>query len=91
MQLLLEHNRWTYKRRDTIRKVTHTKERSFTFKIDDYPQKKRTVLLKRTMIDGVTFSHIIKGMNKFIRYDDTSQPENHYMELADRTKTSSVL
>lgn len=44
------------------------------------------------MVDAEATSYIIKlkVIKKFKRYDDTFQPENHHIELTDRTKTSGI-
>ena len=41
-------------------------------------------------IVGKRRSYLIRNVKKFKNYDQTFQPENHYMELADGTKTSCV-
>ena len=54
--------------------------------MDDYYQRKMTVLTGLL----VNASYIIRDVKKFEKYEQTFQPENHYMELADGTKTRSV-
>lgn len=42
------------------------------------------------MIDCGTTSHIINEMQKFTRFDETSNPEKHYMELADGSRRNNM-
>ena len=35
-------------------------------------------------------THIIKDISKFKTFDDSFQPDNHFIELADGTRTKSV-
>ena len=68
-----------YKQRGVRKKVADVEESSFTFKIDnDNPRKV-------TIPTGAT-SHVISDAKKFKNYDQTFQPENYNMELADGTK-----
>ena len=69
-----------YKKRDTIKAAAAEEEdSSFVFKINDRPQ--RTVESKRIVVDTGATSHIIK---------DSFQPDNHFIELADGSKTNGV-
>ena len=61
---------------------------SFVFGINDRPQ--RTVESKRVMVDTRATSHIIKDTERFKNFDDSFQPDNHFIELADGTKTNGV-
>ena len=54
--------------------------------INDRPQ--RTVESKRVMVDTGATSHIIKDIERFKKFDDSFQPDNHFIELADGTKTN---
>ena len=76
-----------YKKRDTM-KATAEEDSSFVFKINDRPQ--RTVESKRIMVDTGATSHIIRDIEKFKNFDDSFQPDNHFIELADGTKTNGV-
>ena len=42
------------------------------------------------MVDTGATSHIITNIDKFKRFDETFQPKDHFVELADRTRTSGV-
>ena len=64
-------------------------ECSFALKIDDHYLKKITVST-RLLVDAVATPHIIRDGKKFKNYDQTFQPENYNIGLADRTKTSVV-
>ena len=75
-----------YKKRDTIKAAEE--DSSFVFKINDRPQ--RTVERKRIMVDAGATSHIIKDIERFKNFDDSFQPDNHFIELADGTKTNGV-
>ena len=76
-----------YKKQDTI-KAAAEEDSSFVFKINDRPQ--RTVESKRSMIDTGATSHIIKDIERFKNVDDAFQHDNHFIELADGTKTNWV-
>lgn len=45
----------------------------------------------RLMVDCRATSHLITEMNNFTRFDETLNPESHYMELADGTRTNNVV
>ena len=75
------------KKRDTI-KAAAEEDSSFVFKINDQPQ--RTVESKRIMVDIGTTSYIIKDIERFKNFDDSFQPDNHFIELADGTKMNGV-
>ena len=76
-----------YKKRDTI-KAAAEEDSSFVFKINDQPQ--RTIESKRIIVDKGTTSHIIKDIERLKKFDDSFQPDNHFIELADSTKTNGV-
>ena len=61
---------------------------SFVFGINDRPQ--RTVESKRIMVDTGASSHIIRDIERFKNFNDSFQPNNHFIELADSTKTNGV-
>ena len=61
---------------------------SFVFKINDRPQ--RTIESKRIIVDTGATSHIIRDIERFKNFDDSFQPDNHFIELADSTKTNGV-
>ena len=42
------------------------------------------------MVDTGATSHIIKDIERFKNFDDSFQPDNHFIELADSTKTNGV-
>ena len=58
------------------------------FIINDRPQ--RTVESKRIMVDTGDTLHIIKDIERLKNFDDSSQTNNHFVELADGTKTNGV-
>ena len=74
-----------YKKQDTI-KAAAGEDSSFVFKTNDRPQ--RTVESKRIMFDTGATLHIIKDIERFKNFDDSFQPDNHFIELADSTKTN---
>ena len=43
-----------------------------------------------TMVDTGATSHIIRDIERFKNFDDSFQPDNHFIELADGTKTNGV-
>ena len=78
-----------YKKRDTIKAAAAEEEdSSFVFKINDQPQ--RTIGSKRIIVDTGATSHIIKVIERIKNFDDLLQPDNHFIELAYRSKTNSV-
>ena len=78
-----------YKKRDTIKATEEEEEdSSFVFKINDRPQ--RTVESKRIMVDTGAPSHIIKDIERVKDFNDSFQPDNHFIELADGTKTNGI-
>ena len=77
-----------YKKRDTIQAAAEEEDNLFVFKINDRPQ--RTVESKRIMVDTGATSHIIKDIERFKNFDNSFQPDNHFIELADGTKTNGV-
>ena len=77
-----------YKKRETMKAAAEEKDSLFVFKINDRPQ--RTVESKRIMVDTVATSHIIKDIERFKNFDDSFQPDSHFIELADDTKTNRV-
>ena len=42
------------------------------------------------MVDVEATSHIIRDINKFKTFDDSFQPDNHFIELANGTRTKDV-
>ena len=42
------------------------------------------------MVDTGATSHIIKDIERFKNFDDSFQPDNHFIELADGTKMNGV-
>ena len=42
------------------------------------------------MVDTGATSHIIKDIERFKNFDDSFQPDNHFIELADSSKTNGV-
>ena len=42
------------------------------------------------MVDTGDTSHIIRDIERFKNFDDSFQPDNHFIELADGTKTNGV-
>ena len=70
-----------------MKRVADMEESSFAFKMDDYYLKKTTVL---TELLGRRKSYEVSDAKTFLNYDQTFQPENHYMELVDVTKNSGV-
>ena len=42
------------------------------------------------MVDAEATSHIIKDVSKFKTFNDSFQPDNHCIELADGTRTKGV-
>ena len=49
-----------------------------------------TVETKRIMVDTRATSHIIRDIERLKKFDDSFQPDNHFIELADGTKTNGV-
>ena len=76
-----------YQRKDTMKSLAYAKESSFAFKMDDYYLRKTTVPMGLLVNAGAT-SHIARDAKKLKNYDQTFQPENHNIELADGIKTS---
>ena len=74
-----------YKRRDTIKKAV-VDYSSFVFKINDQPLK--TLVHIGLLVDAEATSHIKQNdIRKFWNFYDSFQPDNHFIELADRTRT----
>ena len=48
----------------------------------------RAVESKRIIVDKGGTSHIIKDIERFKYFDDSFQPDNHFIELVDGTKTN---
>ena len=42
------------------------------------------------MVDTGATSHIIKDIERFKNFDDSFQPDNHFIELADGSKMNGV-
>ena len=42
------------------------------------------------MVDTGATSHIITDIEKFKKFDETFQPKDHFVELADGTRTSGI-
>ena len=61
---------------------------SFVFKINDRPQ--RTVESRRIMVDTGATSLIKRDIEGFKNFNDSFQPDNHFIELAYGTKTNGV-
>ena len=79
---------YCYKKQDTIKAAAEEKDSSLVFKINDRPQS--TVESKRIMVDTGATSHIIKDIERFKNFDDSFQPDNHFIKLADGTKMNGV-
>ena len=77
-----------YKKRDTIKAAAAEENISFVFEINDRPQ--RTIESKKIMVDTGATSHIIKDIERFKNFDDSFQPDNHFIEPADSTKMNGV-
>ena len=75
-----------YKNRDTMKAAAE--DSSFVFKINDRPL--RTVESKKIMVDTGATSHIIRDIERLKNFDDSFQPNNHFIELADGSKTNGV-
>ena len=78
-----------HKKRDTIKAAAEEEDSSFVFKINDRPL--RTVESKRIIVDTGATSHIIKDIERFKNFGVSIQPDNHFIELADGTKTNGVV
>ena len=76
-----------YKKRDTVKKAA-IDDSSLVFKINDQQQK--TVIRKGHVVDAGATSLIIKDISKFKTFDDSFQPDNPFIKLADGTKTKGV-
>ena len=50
----------------------------------------RTIESKRIMVDTRATSHIFKDIERFKNFDDSFQPDNHFIEMVDGTKTNGV-
>ena len=72
-----------------MKKVIDVEESSFAFKIDDYYLRNTTVPTG-LMVDTGAAAHIIKDAKKLKNYNQTFQPENNNIKLADRTVNSRV-
>lgn len=46
---------------------------------------------KGLLVDSGASAHILTSEGAFIRFDETFQPKNHVMELADGTRTSGIV
>ena len=78
-----------YKKRNIIKAAAEeVEDSSFVYKINARPQK--TVENKRIMVDTWAISHIIKDIERCKNFDDSFQSNNHFIELADGTKTNGV-
>ena len=75
-----------YKKWDTMKATAE--DSSFVFKINNRPQ--RTVESKRIMVDTEATSHIMRDIERFKNFDDSFQSDNHFIDLADGTKTNRV-
>lgn len=66
----------------------NNEEQSYAFKVSE----SQLVGLKHRglMVDTGATSHIITEIEKFRRFDDSFQPKDHTVELADGTRTSGV-
>ena len=71
-----------------MKEVVNVEECLYTFKMDDYYLN--ITVLSGLLVNTGTILHISRDTKKFKNYDQTFQPENHYMELADGTKTRCV-
>lgn len=76
------------KKKDNAKQATDVEDHSFVFKVRDSPVT--GVTHKGLMVDTGATSHIITNIDKFKRFDETFQPKDHFVELADGTRTSGV-
>lgn len=73
--------------KQTAERQNKPEEETFVFKVSQQylPDKTNGV-----MVDCGATSHIINEINQFTRFDETFNPEKHYMELADGSKSNNV-
>ena len=78
---------YRYKKLDTIKEAA-VEDSSFVFKINDQQQK--TVIRKGLMVDAGANLHIIKDISKFKTFDNSFDPDNHFIEMASGARTKGV-
>ncbi|XP_076741663.1 uncharacterized protein LOC143419316 [Maylandia zebra] len=64
-------------------------EQTFVFKVSQRPLT-TDIMREGLMVDCGATSHVITEKNKFIKFDETFDPGEHYMELADGSRTNNV-
>ena len=64
-----------------MKMVANVEESLFAFKIDNYYPRKTTIPTE-PMVDAAATTRILRDAKKFKNYDQTFQPGNHNMELA---------
>lgn len=86
------HKDSTCRRRknDDVKLATEAddEEHGFAFKMNDSQIK--GLRPRGLMVDTGSTSHIITDIKKFKNFDNAFQPEKHFLELADGTRTSGV-
>ena len=64
---------------------------SFTFTVQDSYGRGRNAENESLLVDTGATSHIVNDSSKFINFDDNFDPNIHFMELADGSKSNVVV
>ena len=81
------------KRNDNVSKLVDTdthdeEEHSFLFKVDShFSVTEKTNML---LVDCGATTHIITDESKFVNFDDSFKPEQHYIELANGSRSNNI-
>ncbi|PIK39142.1 hypothetical protein BSL78_24019 [Apostichopus japonicus] len=85
------HNRKDKAKQTAEQTETREEDHTFSFKAGNNTSNIRQRGGPGTlMVDCGATSHIITDLSKFVSFDNTFHPENHYMELADGTRENNV-
>lgn len=65
--------------------------RSFAFfKLESSDYDNESSHLNSFLVDCGATAHVVKDLSKFVQFDEHFNPEKHFIELADGTKTNNV-
>ena len=92
------HNTTVCRKRNAVKSVENTygdndnstDDHSFLFKIGVDLGETRSMDVQSILVDCGATAHIVNDRSKFIEFDKSFNPEKHFIELADGTRTNNV-
>ena len=73
-----------------MNQAAHGVSDEFAFKVYERDNDAHNVMHSTLLVDCGATSHIITDESKFTKFDESFQPESHFIELADGSKSNNV-